>query len=274
MSTTISVPYVQAPEVSEGVNESGPWARKPYLVAWADRYRFAWDMAGLSSSSGGGSWLRIGPYQYPESPNMFAKELTIEPEGGFTVDATNAPIQFPQARITVLFGVMDWAALGSQDPFGLQSLGSNAAEQSSLLFATQEIDFSSESITIPGSAWRFSDGTRSDTPVTRRMAVVHMNLTWHRYPLLPMSMVRTYVDTVNDATFMGCARGTVYFVGCKTVREAAADGTWTQRVMMSLKWRSQDWNKVYRPDTLTWDTQQDSGGRTPYEYKNFANILL
>ena len=273
MSSTISVAYKEMPDVEEGVNESGPWARKRYLVAWADRYQFSWDMAGLSNASGSKSWLQGIPYQYPESPNLFARELRIQPAGGMIVGSS--PIAFPNAEITVLFGVLDWAALSSQDPFGLQSLGTTAAEQASLLFATQELDFASEFIQLPTTSWSYaSDGAKSDTPVHRRMTIITMNITWHRYPLMPMSKISTYADSVNDATFLGCARGTVYFVGCKTVREATADGTWTQKVMMSLKYRAQDWNKVYRPDALTWDTMVDGSSNNPFAYKDFSGLLL
>lgn len=263
---------------SEGCNDSGPYARVPYLVGWDQRWDLVRAVKGVSSTTGpNGPWNRTGPMPYPDpvmGATIYAKDIEIKPEG--RPYTPSDPIRMTAAIVTVSFGTLTWAANIGDDPLFLNSFSQDPGENESLQYATQELDFGAEWINIPNSSCGFSDGTKLDTPVSRRMSVYRMHITWHRYPLLPMIRIRDYADTVNDATFLGCERGTVYFEGVKTVRETAADGTMTQKVSMTLKWRKHDWNEVLRPDDGQFDFliyDGDSSSST-YKYKNFRNLLL
>ena len=114
--------------------------------------------------------------------------------------------------------------------------------------------------------------------------VITMKITWHRYPVLPMPLLRTYADSVNDNKFLGCDKGTVFFAGPRTVREKMTDGTVTQKVEMTFKWREVDWNKFMRDDSNAFDfvVSKDAAigggtaptGSTTYTYRDFSKLLL
>lgn len=279
MATIISVPYEPLGTdygFREGSNARGPWAVVPYRVAWANRFRFANDMQGRSSVTGPKApWSRTLPFQYPPSPNMYAQDVNIEGIGDIIPDSGPVP-QYTDAIITVNFGIPDFSFQTSDDPFFLNSLSQDATENQSLQYASQEVDYAVEWIPTPVAPATFeSDGAKVTTPLNRRVNVTRLTITWHRFPVLPLSTIRTYADSVNDATFLGGDRGTVFFEGCKTVREASTDGTLTQKVQMSLKWRKNDWNEFLREDDASWDTIIYNGDttQTTYPYKDFGALL-
>jgi hypothetical protein len=268
-TSIIPVPYTELIEgLREGANDRGPYATKSYLVAWGDRWKFARAMRGTAGLSGGatGAWIRAIPFAYPDNPVMYAMDLTIEPEGGVILGVS--PIAFTNAKITVTFGALDWVGNDNFNSFG----GDSGVTQ----FATQELDTVAEFIQIPGSnVWRSDLTTPVNTPANRRVVSVRMVITYHRYPLIPMGTIQGLADCVNDAVFLGCARGTVMFESVKTIRETSTDGNTIQKVTISLKWRAQEWNKFLMPDG-TWDFVYYNKDNTKpvYPYASFNVLLL
>ena len=280
MASIITVPYEELIEgLQEGVTEQGPWAKKCYLVAWGDRQQFAMDMSGLTSTTGPTSpWVRPKPYRYPDlvlSTPLYAKGVTTEPAGD--VITGSSPIAFTSALITVDFGMLSYSVDFNDDPLFLNSLSQDPDENESLQYATQELDYGAEYAAIPGASVKYkTSGGPVTSTINKRSLVIQMSLTWHRYPVMPMSKIADFADTVNDATFLGRDKGTVMFEGVKTVREMATDGTITQKVQMSLKWRKEDWNKALKPDGLGYDWVVDKNDATiyTYPYRNFRGLLL
>ena len=262
----------------EGVNDQGPYATIPYLVDWDRRWDLIRAIRGSSTTTGGVSpWNRVNPIPYPDPSmgvNIYAKSATIKPEGNVVVGSD--PFAATHATVVVTFGVLQYTVDFQNDPLFLNSLSQDAGENDSLQYATQEVDFGAEWINIPNSSAGFPDGLKIDTPMSRRITVHTMRITWNRYPLMPMTKLRDYADSVNDATFLGCDRGTVFFEGPRIVRAAETDGTVSQKVSMTLKWRKHDWNEFLRPDDNSFDTliyNGDSSSST-YPYKNFRALLL
>lgn len=274
MASEITVDYDELEGLEEGCNERGPYARKPYRVAWNDRFQFIYDMRGLSSTTGlTAPWSVQIPYQYPPSPNLYAMDCVIEPVGDIVV---GQPLEYTDARIWVTFGCPPFNWQATDDPLFLNSLSQDPVENSSLLFASQELRFGTEWYEVPNSSikWK-SDNAKINTPTRRNYAVHRMIITWHRYPLLPFTTIRNYADSVNASTFLGCDKGTVYLEGVDTVRERSSDGTMVQKVRMQLKWRQFDWNKKVREDGFTWDTVVDSAsGNELLPYKDYSKLLL
>lgn len=278
MSATIPVPYDELQEgLEEGYSQDqGVFARKVFLVNWQDRFAFAQAMAGTSSTpSPGGTWIRAIPYPYPDPTAgnaLYAKSLSIVPEGDCVTP--NSPIQWTKARITVTFGALTWDALPGDDPLGLNSFSQDPSENASLQFASQELRFSEEYYEIPNSCATYvSDGSPFNGPARGRTSIHHMVITWHRYPLIPMTLLRSYVDRVNQSTFLGCAQGTVMLEGVNTTRDMTSDGTITQKVQMNFKWRQNDWNAKPREDNGRWDPVL-MGGTLLYPYSDFKGLLL
>lgn len=272
--------WPQSEGFDEGCNTRGPYANVPYLCAWNDRWALTNFFAGTTGSPGlTGGWIRPNPYRYPvtfDGAAIYATNTTVRGTGDIVSSPTAEIVEWTHAIVTVSYAPLDYAVNFNDDPDFLNSLSDDPVENESLQFATQELDFSGEWINIPSASVSFSDLTKIDTPMSRRITVIRMHITWHRYPLMPMNKIAEYADSVNDATFLGRERGTVMFEGPKTTRELETDGTITQKVAMTFKWRKTDWNKFLRPDDGTWDEviYDGDGTKFTYDYKNFRNLLL
>lgn len=273
MSSTISVPYLELEGLQEGNNSQGPWAKKPYLVAWNDRYQFVADMRGKSSTPApGGPWIQVIPYRYPPSPNMYAVDLLVEPEGDIVEGSS--PIEFTHARVTVTFGVPDWPYQPADDPSFLQSLTDDPAENALLKYAKQQISYGYETYPVPSSSLTYqSDGAKFNGHTVIKVAVVTLVITFQRYPSQPFKKIKDKLGTVNDRTWFGNPTGTVFFDDCQTEPQFDPDGTRTQQVMFRFKYRTIPWNKFLRPDGLTWDFLVDGSGNKFYASSNFRDII-
>lgn len=266
--------------LEEGVNEQGPWARKPYAMAWEDRGRFIAAMTGAGQVQAGQNapWIRPTRYRYPDpsfADNIFAKGFSVRANGDWIKDETTrkpvTPIAYAEALVVVEFGMLDWMGIDFNNSFS-----PDPDENEALQYATQEIEFDSQEVAVPNKFLRLTDGTKIDQPYNLRLAIISMKLTWHKVPYFPVSALKTYVGTLNDATWLGNSRGTVMFDGASTVRELDSKGDVTQKVMMSFKFRKKDWNQIIHPVLGTWWTVTSSLDSTwhPYEYTNFKNLLF
>src|SRR3954469_7744122 len=95
----------------EGIHEQGPVATKKYLCAWADRYTVANTFLGLVTHSGGvgGSIVLSAPLPYPESQNLYAREIAIGGRG--RPSQGTRQLQFDRAVVTVNYGVPQFSYL-------------------------------------------------------------------------------------------------------------------------------------------------------------------
>lgn len=263
--------------LSEGANERGPWARKPYLVPWIHRWDFVRALRGNSSTTGPtGPWIRAIPYQYPDEISMYVLDVTIEPIG--RIDPVPAipytPIRYGWSKLTVGFGIPEWSYQASDDPLFLNSLSDDPGENQALQWATQKLSYGREVYPVPTGGLSFPDGTHVASRLAKQVAVVTMDVTWHRFPRLPSTAIMDLTGKVNDLTFLRGPHGTVYFGGCETEpTERPVDGVLTNRVHMTFKYRPIPWNRFLRPDTLVWDTVRDAAGNLVYENADFAPIL-
>ena len=276
----ITVPFKEVGEgLEEGNDERGGFAHKPYLVDWGNRILFSQQVMGQSAQSGGskGVWTRQVPYSYPESPGLYAQSTQIKPFGEW-FDTT--PISYPSAIVTVTFRPLDWQAVPMDDPFYLNQIDPTTP----VLYATQELDYGVEYVQLPSVGMPgvtippkfLSDSSVVPTPLNRRVTVVRMVYTWNQLPYIPMSQIQTFLDTLNDATFLGCPKGTVLFEGPKTIREQMSDGTVVQKLTYNFKYRSVDWNMSLRPDTGLWDVVYFGGSSAnkTFAYQSFTPLLL
>lgn len=241
----------------EGIHEGGPVATKKYLCAWASRYTVANTFLGLATYSGGpsGTVTLTRPLQYPESPNMWAREIVIEGRGQPTQGSSQ--IQFVKALITVNYGVPRFPYTSNPD----QSLGP-------FVYATQDIDFSREMVTVEKSAVTLANGHKlKDTPYAFPLATAVMTIQLHRVPFLPGAAIITALQKpLNNATFLGVDAGYLMFSGAKTHEEASSDGTLTRSITYVFAYRPVlRWDEVFDPD--------GSSGPQQVRY-NGAAILL
>ena len=244
----------------EGIHEGGPVATKKYLCAWASRYTVANTFLGLVTYSGGagGPINLTRPLSYPESANMWAREVTIAGRGKPTQGSSQ--IQFDKALITVNYGVPQFSFTSNPD----QSLDPT----SPFVYATQDIDFGREMITIEKSALTLANGNKlKDVPYAFPLPNAVLTIQLHRVPYLPALAILTALQRpLNQSTFLGVAPGYLMFNGCKTHEEASSDGTLTRSITYIF---------AYRP-ILRWDEVFDPNGTSgPQQVRyNGAAILL
>ena len=273
--------------IEEGAGADGLTAKVDYLVAWSDRFTFANQAMGLSTLAGStlsGAWLQNLPFQYPASKNLFLRSLRMVGEGQ-PIPNPNPNVQptYSHARIQCNFGTRQFSDTQAQDPLNLNSFGITPDEQGALLWSTQEIDYGHEFLPVPSTNLKWSsDSTSVSQPVSRKVAVQTMSIAFERFPFLPTAILQSYADAVNWNTFLGCAPGTVYFVGGKTRREFNQDGSVTQKLVMNFKFRSQDWNKMLKstgadssPTTPSWDYVIDptNSNSRLFFYMDFLQLL-
>lgn len=243
-------------EFAEGIGDRGPWARKGYICAWTDRFTLANGMLGLSSHVGGpgGPITITRPYIYPESSNLYAREIDIQGVG--------KPFQGPKqlawdfAIVRVNFGVPTWGAATGDDPFGSNSIDPGMP----FIYATQELDFSTEWVTIPAkdekgkSALKFGNGNPMHTDWGFQLARADMSITLHKFPWMPaQAIMSALTKQFNDAIFLNCEIGKCRFNGAKLNRTASADGTFTQDLAYSFSYRPiAPWDYAFDPESGSW----------------------
>ncbi|WP_422928565.1 hypothetical protein [Singulisphaera sp. PoT] len=274
MSTTISVSHEELSDgFREGISGGKPYAVKKYLLGWDDRYQFVRDMQGYSSATGSGNpWIQTVPYQYPDSPNLYADSLEIEPAGKIIEGRT--PLAFEYAIITVTFTVSDWPYQQSDDPLNLQSVTDDPAENQQLQYCRQKIQYGYETYPIPNSSVAFADGTKYPTQGVYKLPVTTVTLMWKDYPYQPFKYVRDLLGCVNQGKFLGCGDSTVFFDSFDTDPKFLSDGTKVCDVTEVFKYRTIDWNQFVRPDKFQWATLKDNTGATIYTKKDFSKLLL
>lgn len=244
----------------EAIRDQGPVATKKYLCPWAGRYAVANAFLGLSSYSGGpsGAVTLTRPLSYPESANMWAREISIQGEGRPTQGGNQ--IQFVQAIITVNYGVPQFSYVANPN----QDLDANHP----YVYATQDIDFAREMVTIEKSALKLANNhLLKEVHYAFPIAQAVMTIQLHKVPYLPApQIILALQKPLNSATFLGCDPGYLMFNGAKTHEEASSDGTLTRSITYVF---------AYRP-ILRWDEMFDPDGTSgPQQVRyNGAAILL
>jgi hypothetical protein len=186
---------------------------------------------------------------------------------------------YDQAVISVSFRKPPFNFQSSDDPSGYNSFAVTPQEASLLLWARQEISGAAEHLPIPGTNLKWSsDNSAVSQPVARRVNVMTMTITYDRFPVLPANVLQSYVDTLNYNTWMNCAPGTVMFGPPQTVREASPDGTISQKLALTFKFRQYDWNKMLKgPGGIsgTWDYVIDptNSNARLFPYADFLQLL-
>lgn len=246
--------------VEEGVDGQGVHATKKFLCAWSGRFSVASGLLGFTSGTGsGGPVVTVPPMAYPEIQNLFVREITIEGKGKCTQGALQ--LQFEKAVVTAKYGTSSgWS------PLPLPNMSIDPG--SPFVYATQEIDFGREMITIEKSAVTLANGNKlKDLPYAVPLPHAVLTIQLQRVPFLPAQAILVAMGKpLNNATFLGVQAGYLMFDGCKSHMEAMSDGSYSQNLTLVFK---------VRP-VLRWDETFDpngTGGPQQVRY-NGAAILL
>lgn len=227
----------------EGVDGQGVHASKKFLCAWSGRFAVARGLLGFTSGTGsGGPVVTTPPMAYPEIPNLYAREITIEGAGKCTQGSLQ--LQFEKAIVTAKYGTSSgWSPL----PDPNQSIDPG----SPYTYATQEMDFGRESITVSKSAVFLANGHRlKDQNYAVPLPHAILTISLQRVPYLPaQSILVAMGKPINSVKFLGVQPGYLMFDGAKTHREDNSDGTYGQNLTLVFRVRPVlRWDEVYDPD--------------------------
>ncbi len=241
--------------LEEGIDEQGPHATKKWLCSWSDRYALANSFLGFVSHTGGqGGNVQIhGPLSYPESANMLARTVVIEGKGKPT-QGTRA-LQFPQAIVTVNYGVPSWQAIANTDM--------SIDPTQPFVYATQDIDFGREMLSIPSSQLVLANGhTLPDEHWAIPIPYAIFTITLQQVPFLPAQAIYTALRRpLNNSTFLGIQPGYLKFDGCKNHAEASSDGSYIQSLTYVFAARTLlRWDETYDKDPAVTTPQQIKRG--------------
>lgn len=267
LSTTIGpVTIKEAFEDYEaGIDLSrGPYLNKVYLCpSWASAFPVVNALMG--------SGTHPVRHACPESPNLRCINAVVAPKGEYDIKDSGRP-QFNLPLIKTTYAIPTWEELVTDDPSGNQSFPNSGTP---FLYMEQSVDFDTEVIKLPNRAYAFaSDGTPVDAPVHCTIAVAQFVITRKWQAILPVLDCTTYLNALNDSTFLGQPRGTVKFRKARTRRTGTSDGERTQEVELVFQWRTYDHNKQHRPEHLYFELIVDSSGNNPYQYMNLSNLLI
>jgi hypothetical protein len=219
-------------DLEEGIDANqGPTASKSYLCDWKDRYTVANTLLGVSSGSAGGTISFTLPFAYPESQNMYAQNITLKGKG--QPSQGKKQLAFEKAIVAVHFNVLRYSPIPPLSGVDPQSIDPTEP----ILYATQELDFTVETITLPGSGLQLADGSSVNEDFGLQVPIVQFNVTLHKVPFLPAAQVIAALKApLNSAPLWGCDIRTLRFNGAKTTRTTNADGTYTQDAHYSFSY--------------------------------------
>ena len=141
-------------------------------------------------------------------------------------------------------------------------------------FLTIETTGSSESITIPQTAYYFpSDNKRIRQDVAIAVPVVTYAITTYLVPTLDDALYKTLVGKVNDASFLGFAAGMMRFDTWRSALQMSATLASTYTTTLYFSFRPVEWNKFLRPDG-TWEAAKKSVDNTyAYSSGDFSQLI-
>lgn len=262
---------------SKGIDDKSPWIRVVYSISsYDDSDDFCNALMGFGTSTGPISGITVTrgvPHAYALSTNLYCHSATV-------IDGLGNPVLnadgFPQ---------WDGGALIQAEyrPAPMDFSGGNLNNQIDPLtpvnWCTQEIDFSTETLTIPNSQMKYTAGPNSGSVIKGvyvkfQIPITVMTFTFHKLPYMPMTAVRALRGRVNNATFLGSPPETVLFKGAKTTREWNTDGSVVQRVVLIFEERDAQfpWNSLPSDDSPTFYPVASAGTKL-YPTANLSPLL-
>jgi hypothetical protein len=270
----LTVNYAHAwTEIRKGIDSNGPFYKVQYYIdqPWSVADTVVNELLGYARKSGQSIYQQC-PHQYPLDPSgrSLCCQADVVGVGAPNLNSDGYPSYQSGFFVDAIYKVPGIPMYAAQDPENLMGIDPSTP----LLFATQDVDFSTDVIILDNTAYTYaSDSKVSKTPVKKEVGITVLDMTFYRVPYMPTPLFRSLRNRVNSSSFMGAPAGSVLFKGARTHKEINGDGSYVQSVQLIFHERDQLWNKVFRPDTLAWDTLQDGGGAGPYTSGNLSQLL-
>lgn len=254
-----AVPNVIAVDhgVKEACGERGPSATVRYFVPYTARWNFAKSVLGTSISAGPYS-IRTIPAAFPPSPNLFALEI-VEMGGIGKPIAVNGQLISTYAYVDVRFGVPPYRFDGS-DPSGTP-------------WTETTMSIGAQQYPMPESTFAFANGVRTTTNPQLMIPTGEFSFLRKWLAYWPVPYVLPLIGKVNNSGFLGCAAGTLLFMGAEPVVTADPVGNYVYDCTYRFSWRSQPWNYEINPDGISgWGIITDGSGNPPYASGDFTTL--
>ncbi len=266
MSTSLAFTYAHMIRYfSKGIDQNGPFYRVEYDIAnWGDTDAFINALLGAASVTGGpgGTVTRISGHQHPLSPNLYCQSAEVVEGVGKPLTNVNGYPSYAEGAIV--------RAEYRAPRYDIASTRENSFNQSPtdppIAYATQELDFGTETYTIANNQYLFSSGPEVNKllgiPARIQIPLTTMVLTFERLPYIPMVAARALRGRVNSSTFLGAAAGLVLFEGCRSSRSFNTDGSVVQSIQLVFKERdaANPWNSMPSRRTAVWYPVEAIGG--------------
>lgn len=207
-------------------------ATRTITCAWDDRIAIAVALSG-GTTAVGIIETNVPASKYPDAQQLIVQG--IHPVGvGKRKVGVNGMVGYDFARMRIEYGLTD-RDLGQTNDLGGMSM-----------------DISNEILSPPRDRPTFgwlSDGVEIPPEATPGIPI--STATFERVrrnvATLPVSLVISLLDHLNDATFEGAPRGHVIYKGCRTFRKVTNLGFQNWDISHCFVYRTKHWNKFLRP---------------------------
>jgi hypothetical protein len=199
---------------------------------------------------GGVSVERIVPLRHPFYPQMVAQAVRWR-RAGKPIDTEPGSTDH---KVLVDFALVPYEFGGDQP------------------YMTIRRRYGASAITLPGQAFAVS-GTKLNHDVARVIPEVLYSFTRYNVPTMDDSVFKTLAGKVNNATFLGCAAGTVRFDGVEDEINTNIGFVTNRTVSLALAWRPRSWNEILLPSGAWASPVNINDGLGIYETGNFDLLL-
>ena len=230
-------------------------ARASWVCDYADLWTFLTVAAGTPETVNG-TVRRIVPLRFPDQPNyLLANNIDLQETGYDTAANT-----YSKAKITIDFATV---------PFGLS--GSSA-------FVTSETNYGGNMITLPGSAYQFSGGTKVNQDVGRFIPEWEWRLTYYQMTSIDGATIGSLLGKVNSATITGpnglsCTAGTLRFDGGSHRVQVSTGFVFSYELSLSFMYRPVSWNQLMKPDGTGFADVTDGSSNPIYATADLTPLL-
>lgn len=259
--------------------QDGLHATVPCIVNWSDAFVFHDDVLGFPKGVKGSMVYQI-PWRFPGAPlaPMYAISCDIEPigAGGAALPAPYGVMPgqfFPNAICTVEFATRQFLQVYTDDPGFVNQLDPS----NPIIFCTQTIKGGGRLDHVKGINYVYDDGSNEkiiqDIGVYRPEAKIVLEYPW--VPFQPWQAIQAYVGQINSVALFGCAAGTLLFEEFDSEARATTQGFHGQRLVYSLAYNPDGWNKMPKPSgTMTLVKKADGSGDRIYASTDLRAILV
>lgn len=213
------------------IRDEGSTAVECYLIAWGILNGFVSALKGGWRLNSPTSLTFVIPYQHPDFPAMYVKEVGVEPVGKPT-----GTYSWEYAKITATFG-----------PFTFDPSTGNPSDAIS-----EELNFDCRTVLIPGGAMKEdSNGNPIIRPFAKVQPMCDYRITLNSIPQLPggdATLLLQLLGKINSASFKGAAAKKMMFQGARAYRVASSYDSLNStpwKLDLSYKYNDDGWNKGY-----------------------------